>query len=262
MTDYVEVIKTQINRNSMVRGYQGRLAQAAQCQTSYLSRVLRDQAQLSPEQAIRLAEFWGFTEDETEYFLELVNLGRTNFPPLVRRIKARLAKLQAAHTNLSSRINESKIIEDERSGLYYSSWHYMAIHILVGISSFQTVEAIATRLNVPASIVRDSLTYLSDLGLVTTNGRKWLIKPTHLHLPSTSAFTSINHSNWRQRATLDSQIRSSDGLHYTVIQSHSEKDFQKIRTIWLEAIEKARQVMKPSANEELTCICLDYFRVK
>jgi hypothetical protein len=60
---------------------------------------------------------------------------------------------------------------------------------------------------------------------------------------------------------LDSQLHGTDALHYTVVQSHSIDDFETLKSIWLEAIDKARAVMKRSADEEVTAVCLDFFRV-
>ena len=60
----------------MCGGYQRQLSEAAGCHTSYLSQVLADKAQLTPDHAAGLAVFWQWNETASEYFLTMVQLER------------------------------------------------------------------------------------------------------------------------------------------------------------------------------------------
>jgi hypothetical protein len=259
-TEYRKFIRDQIEDREGERGYQGKLAAAARCQKSYFSQILKGDANLNLDQAMGLAEFWGLSEVETQYFLDLVSLARSQYPPLVRAIKERLRKMVEAHERDAKSSGASEIIANTE-WLYYSQWYWSAIHILVGIPKFQSVTTISKALNLEEALVETVLLSLKQQGLVEQSGSSWLTKPGHRHLSAQSPLNAMNHSNWRQRAVLNSQRSRPDPLHYTSIQSHSRSDSEAIKKVFLEAIAKSRSIIRPSPNEEMTAICLDFFRV-
>src|SRR5688500_2310705 len=71
------------------RGYgmRSRLAEAMGCRLSYLSRVMEGAAELSPEQALRGASFFGLTRAENKLFRLLVDLERGGTPDLRAAIR-------------------------------------------------------------------------------------------------------------------------------------------------------------------------------
>ena len=260
-SDYKLFIREQLNANSNKGGYQGKMADAARCRKSYFSRVLSTKAQLSQEQALRLAEFWMLNDVQTEYFLTLVGLGRTDDPDLLRRLRKHLQALKEQTENLSKRFSEASGLGRERDVYYYSSWYPAAIHVLIGIPGFQTVETISGRLRVPPAIIAENLSTLESLGLAKFNGKHWTRTSGHLHLTKESPLIGVHHSHWREKAVEASRNSKADGLHYTLIQSHSLDDFDRIKQEFLKSVDRARDIMRPSPNEELTCISLDFFRV-
>lgn len=259
--DYRAYIKAQIQAHKEIRGYQGKLADVAKCQKPYFSNVLSGKVNLSAEQAMRLTLFWQLLGTEADYFLELVNLERTDFQPLKARIKNHLSGLRAASENLSKRIPQNLKIDAENSVTYYSSWVWSAIHILAGVTGYHTVPAIAERLHLSPKLVQSYLSKLEEMGLVKCNGEKWATVSGYLHLSKDSSLNSLHHLNWRQRAVIDSQLPSSDGVHFTCVQSHSHSDFLKLKDLLLEYIDKHSAIIAPSENEELTSVCIDFFKV-
>ena len=261
--DYKEVILKYIDANATVRGYQRQLAEAAKCQKSYFSHMLHNEkTHLNQEQMLRLAMFWNLSTLETDYFLELLGLAKTTFEPLRRRIKGRLQSLKGATENLSQRYAEAVgLLPANHEATYYSSWVWSAVHMLVGLDEYQTPETISARLQIPVATVRSSLLALQGMGLIRLERQRWKIKPGHMHLPRESPLTATNHMNWRHRAVLDSQSPTSEGLHYTVVHSHSVKDLEKIKDLLLKTIDTTREAIKKSADEEVTCLCIDLFRL-
>lgn len=259
-TDYKDFIREIIKKNTEIRGYQGKLAQAAKCQKSYFSQVMSTHTNFNLDQAIGLCEFWHLGEEETEYFLELVNLARSQHPSMIRRIKNRLDSYREKHEQQTKKKGASEIIVNEE-WRYYSQWHWSAIHILVGIPRFQKIEAIAKCLELPEGLVSETLQSLKQQGLVDLQNGRWVIKPIHRHLASDSPLNMMNHSNWRQRAILDSQSLHSSSLHYTSVQSHSLGDGSKLKQIFLDAIGSSRNIVSKSADEEMSCLCIDFFNL-
>lgn len=258
---YKQLLKAMISENENVRGYQTKMAAAAKCHRSYLSQLLRSKQNLNPDQAMRLATFWNFSQTETAYFVELVNLARTDYLPLQSLIKKRLEQLRRENDNLAVRYKEETTpMTNPEAIVYYSSWHYGALHMLAGLDEKMTVDAMATRLQIPNNVAADALRTLAKLGLVEQRGGTWRAKPSHIHIPRESPLCAINHSNWRQRAVLLSQNPNNTGLHYTSAQSHGAADFERIKELFLKTIDSVRGVVAPAENEETTALCIDFFR--
>lgn len=258
--DYKKIIRKAIEANAEIRGYQGKLAAAAGCQNSYLSKVLgAAKAHLSPEQGLRVAQFWRLGDTETDYFLELIGLARTTYAPLVARTKERLRLIKERHENLSSR-GAAVTLAADSDWLYYSAWYWSALHIIVGIPRYQTAEAAARALQLDRRLVDDVLQRLAAMGMVAQTGGRWAITPTHRHLPRESPLSPMNHANWRQRAVVDSYDPTRASLHYTVVNSHGEGDFERIKQAILGAIDQVRAIVRPAPDEDLSCLCIDLFR--
>lgn len=259
-TSYRAVVRHFIELHAEVRGYQGRLAEAAGVQKSYFSAMLANRTDLSPEAGMKLSLFWGFSKTQTDYFLELLSLDRTEFAPLKKRISERLAAMRNEAENLSERFPSRKV-SAAHEAFYYSTWTVSAVHVLSGVEGFQTIPALASRLGLPAQAVSDILIKLEAAGLVRKVGSRWEMKPGHFHLPKGSPLGAMNHFNWRSQAVLDSTTPGAEGIHYTSLQSHSKADLLKIKKLLFDVLDANRKLLEPSPNEDLSCLCVDFFRI-
>jgi len=260
--DYKRVLQAKISENDSERGYKALLAEAAGMQPSFLSQILHSHVHPTPDHAAGMAAFWKLTADEQEYFMELVNLARASSDRLKAIIEARLERLRKKSENLAIRFKKKSAMEEEQQALYYSSWHFSAIHILLTIPEFQSANAIARRLEVPEAFVQSCLEKMQAMGLVEARPQqKWGVSKLDIHLPKGSPLTSINHANWRQRAVTDSQVRRQGSVHYTAVHSLSLKDFEEIKARLLQMIDQSRAIVAPSKEEDLACITLDWFWV-
>lgn len=259
-SDYRAYLQAVISSQKQTRGFQSELAEAAKCQKSYFSQVLRTKTNLTPEQALRIAAFLKFDDDQTDYFMILVDIGRTSYPALISRLNQQLKLIVQRREHLARRFNESSVVS-EGSQLYYSSWHWIAVHMAASIPRLQNAQAIAEHLGLKSSIVDRTLRGLKEMGLVQQDGERWFITPAHFHLPKESPLIMTHHANWRAQATLDTQNLDKESLHYTVVHSHSRADFHNLKEDLLATIDRHRSVVHRSPEEELSCLCMDFFRL-
>lgn len=89
-TNYKEFIDAKIISYRMVRGYKTKLAKAAGFSPSFLSQVIHGHVELTPEHALRLAQFWEMDEKETDYFMLLVDHSRAGSVILRDRIAQKM----------------------------------------------------------------------------------------------------------------------------------------------------------------------------
>ncbi len=258
---YKSALRGQIRANQAVKGYKSKLAEAAGCQRAYLSHVLKTHVQLTPEHALGIAHFWGLGPLEKDYFLELVNRERAGTLSLRKYCEERLAEMRLQNANLSARLKRPGIGEQKLQTLYYSSWHYSAIHILLTIPGFQTTKAISNHLRLSEELVREALITLKEMGLAEQAGLVWKASSFDIHLAKDSPMNSINHSNWRGRAVLDSQVKSSTGTHFTGVYSMSQEDLERLKAELIKFVELTRKTALASAEEKVVAFNCDLFEV-
>lgn len=255
---YRDVLIEKIRENKAIYGYKARLAEAALCQRPYLSQVLATRAHLTPEQALRLCTYWHLNAQETRYFMALVNRDRSGSAELRDYHDHTLKQLRAESETLSKRYSQDDLPTDEQA-VYYSSWLYSALHMLISVPEYQTPSRLTGRLGVPLKSVSLGLSQLAALGLAKESQGRWTATKKVVHVSNKSLFNVLNHSNWRHRAVLDAAQCSPGSIHYTAIYSLSLKDKARLKNLLLELIDKSRAIVEPSKEEDVVCMAFDFF---
>lgn len=243
------------------RGEKSRIAEVLRCHLAYVSQVLNSAAHLSFEQADILSLHLAHSEDEQEYFLLLVSYSRAGSASLRKRYEEKIRKILQQRTVLENRLKEIKAIPAEDQAIYYSAWHYSAIHLLISIPKFQTKEKIAEHLGLPLSAVAKSLEFLISSGLAEHVGGRYRARQTALHLKNESPWIPRHHASWRLQSIQKLDHPRAADFHYTSVVSMAEEDLPEIRKIMIEAIEKIRGVVKKSPEKAAYCYLMDLFEV-
>jgi len=259
--DYSHYIADSLKARGKIHGSKKKLAEAANCQPSYLSLVLRNKAHLTLEQAKNLCQHWRLAAEETDYFLLLVCYSRAGTLELKNYYREKLKTLKADRENLRKRIRSAETFPDSLASVYYSSWIYMAIHLLITIKEFQLSLAIADRLQISEESVLQTLHELEKMGFARQEGKRWVNAGQEYHLPRESRFVILHHANWRRRAVDNSLLKKSSDIHFTSVSSLSKADIEKVRELILGMIDSSREVIGPSHEEELVCFSVDFFEV-
>lgn len=260
--DYKNILRDKLRDNKGVRGYQKRMSEACDCHTSFISQVANGHLQLTPDHAVRLCEFWGFTELETDYFMAIVELSRAGSSNLKKRTLGRIESLKRKHQTLSSRLKAKKQQDQvSTSSFYYSSWHVIAIHVCCSIKGFQNAESISERLLIPVDMVRRTLHQLVEYGYLSEEKERFVPTEKVLHLSSDSPLIGVHHQNWRNYVASNFKRTLSAGIHYSSLYAMSKKDFDKLREMTIEFIENTRKVVVDSQEEDLYGINVDFFNL-
>lgn len=242
------------------RGLISRLAEAAGCQRSYLSNVLRTHIHLVPDQVFGICRYMGLDPSETDYFLLLLEKDRAATPSYRQHLEGKTRELQKEHEDLAHRLDRKPLQNGADQIRYYSAWYYSAVHILVSISRFQSVVAISRALGLDPELVHEVLQELVAMGLVKRSGSQWSFLSGDIHVPKDSPLVSLHHNNWRQRAVLRSQAKK-EGVHFTMVQAVSKQVAGEIKEKVLKCIEEASAIAGPSESEELIYLGIDQYSI-
>jgi uncharacterized protein (TIGR02147 family) len=263
-TDYRKYLKSWISEQPKNgRGLISAMAKAAACQPVYLSRVLTGKAQLSLEQADAIQPVLKHSSDETDFFLLLVEWDRAGNTSLKKYFQKKIEAAREARANLQSRFTEARVLTREHQDIYYSSYHYAAIHTCISVPELQTLAALEAFLKIPTERLLEVLSFLKDTGLAFEERGRYRIGMNRLHLGKDAGLIRQHHSNWRIEAlkSLDrgKGAQSDKDLHYSAVVSLSEEDAVLLREHWVQALEEFSKRVAPSKEETVRALVIDFF---
>lgn len=261
-TDYkVYLIEKIHSLPSKGRGVKLKMAEFLNCQNTFVSQVLNREPHFSLEQGVRLNQFFDHSEDEGKYFLNLLHFSRASSVDLKQFYKKELNEIILKNSDIKKRTNIKGGLKEKDQEVYYSSWLYSAVHILVTIADFRTPQSIAKKLNLTKNKTLEICNFLSATGLLVKEGNNYTTGLARIHLSKDSLHIQKHHTNWRIRA-INSIEQSLEGdLHFSNVVSMGEKDVVKVRELFIKAIAEARLIIKDSPEEKLQSICVDFFEV-
>jgi len=72
---------------------------------------------------------------------------------------------------------------------------------------------------------------------------------------------SKHHTNWRMQAIQSFEKENESDLHYSSVITIAEDDIPRVREALIKAVEKVREIVRPSQDEAVLCYALDLFKV-
>ena len=243
------------------RGFRSALADAIGCQRTFISQVLKGTADFSLEHSEAISQFLGHTEDEADFFLMLVLHSRAGNRALKARIKRKLQTVREQRRILKNRFKEAETLSLEDQVIYYSSWIYGAIRVILTIPEYRTKEKIAKHLQADALTINKAFEFLLTRGLIEERSGEFFSTQKHMYLGNDSALISRHHINWRMRAIYSIDHERDSDLHYSSVISLSAEDVARIRNALTSTLETIRKTVNDSREECLYSLCADFFEV-
>jgi uncharacterized protein (TIGR02147 family) len=260
--DYRLFLKEELERRAQgKRGEGNRLAIHLKCQPAFVSQVLHEKAHFNLEHGARINGYFGHTPSEGHYFLLLLQKTRAGTQELRDYFQEQISEIQNKRTILKERFKVEDTLSKEDKSIYYSSWIYGAIRLLITIPEFSSREKIANRLRLPEAKVNAALEFLLSRKLVAE--AKGALKTTKkvMHLGNDSSMITKHHNNWRNKAISSLDFEGPLDLHYSLAITISREDALRIKKMLIDEIESVRKVIKESPEEDLFAIGLDFFQV-
>ena len=243
-------------------GQMQKLAAFLSVHPTLISQVFRGPKNLTSEQAMKAAEYFGLTERESDFFFALIERERSGTLPLKRYWQRRLDSLKDENRVVANRIAPTLQLSHEQRIEFYSSWEYSATRLATSISRHQTADALAERLGLSAKRMGDILEFLLATGLCVQKKGHLEMGAARTHIPAGSPLASRHHLNWRLKALeAHSNLRKHE-LAFSAPVSIGRNDKDKAREIMLEAIEKVSNLVSKSEPEDLACLNIDWFDLR
>lgn len=260
--DYKRLILDWMERNpNKGRGQRKQLAVAIDCQTPFITHVLSGDYHFSLEQAEKCARWMGLNENDSEFFVLLVLKQRSSTRGLDQMISRLISKRREAETVLKKRLNIKTSLSLEDQMLYYTNWHYGAIHMACLIPGMQNVEALQRHFGLTTSQVIGALEFLTEHQLIEKTKAFYKVLQPVLHLGKDSPLLTQHHTQWRLRAIDQLQKKTASDLFYSGVMSLSREDYEWLRERLTVLLSEAVERLKSSKDETLACFNFDLFEI-
>lgn len=257
--DYKKFLSSLLNKNKTQRGLAKKIAEAANCQPSYLSQSLHTKVQLTQDQAHGISRFLKMDPEEREYFLTLVDYARSGSADHKDYLKQKITLIQEEQNNLNKKLKRPVPKDVESLSQYYSVWLYSYVHILTSIPEYQTLESISKKILLTQDSTFQILSFLEKINLVHREGPLWKHSGNEFHLDTKSSLVTYHHNNWRSEAVKDAQNKNTNHVHYTGVYSISKKDYPQLKDLVVETVKKFSDCASKSGTEEVVIFCCDLF---
>ncbi len=244
------------------RGQYKRIAEHLSVNATIVTQVFNGDRELTPEQAVLLADYFALSKIETRFLLLLVNFSRAGSHLYKKNLKEEILEVREQAREIKNRVQQDQVLTDEAKSILYSNWYYLAIWSLTAIPEFQNLEAIIERLKINKKKAREAIEFLKKYALIieSENGN-FKNGPTLVHLESTSSQIPRHHQNWRLQAFRHYENQAATDAFYSAPITLSEKDAVLIRENMLKFISTSVDIIKDSPSEKLYCLCFDWFEI-
>lgn len=257
---YKKYIIEKINQSPLKgRGLKLNMAKHIGCQSAFISQVLNGNVHFSLEQSLKLNAFFFHSKDESKFFLLLVQKDRAGSVELANFFNEEMDEILNLRKKITNRINFKMQLNIEDQNIYYSSWHYAAVHMLIAIPTFKNATMISNYLKIELQKIKQIIKFLLKVGCIVKNQNGFNVSKKSMHLPYDSSFIQRHHFNLRNVAIRSIENNNPNDLHYSTFVTISNSDVSNIKEILIKAIDDCRKVIRDSKEESLHSICLDFF---
>lgn len=236
-----------------------RLALALNVSTTMVSQIFNSEKELSMEMACEVCDYLVFNDDESEYFLLLVEYSKAGSHKLKKRLIKQIKERQEKAKKLENRLKKDQVLDEAVKQIYYENWIYPAIRILTDIPEINTAEQIAERLQLPKNFIMKSLNYLIKNNIVIQKGDKLSMGPAHIYLSPNDANLTKHLNNWRVLGFNKMNMKNEENFFYSGQYALSEEVAAMIRKKLPDFIEEILKQVKPSPSETTRCLSIDFF---
>ncbi|MDG0817128.1 TIGR02147 family protein [Bdellovibrio svalbardensis] len=235
-----------------------RLAQALGVSTTMVSQVFKGEKHLSLELASEMCDYLRLEDDETDFFLLLVDYCRAGSFKLQKRFLRQIKARQDKSKKLENRVKTNELSEEARN-VFYSSWLYSGMRLLVDTGKYNDVEALASYLNLPRNHVQKILDFLLANNLLVEDKHRLKLGTARTHVGSSSPLVNRHHQNWRIQAMGKIQQNKDEDFFYTGPMVLSQEVADWIRQELPAFVERLNAKLIPSPSEVVRCLNIDWF---
>lgn len=241
-------------------GISRKLAEHLAVNSVVISQILAGSKHFTPEQALKVADFFFLTEMEKEYLLLLVQKERAGTDDLKKFVLVKIKKLQEESKTMKGRHTSDRELDETQKAQFYSNWYYSGVRLLATIPGKNTPDKIAEHFQLPETQVREILEFLLRVGMVTESNGTFAIGSRFTMITRDSPFVNNHRRNWRLKALENLNSPAADTVHMSAPYSISAADYEWVHKKIMTLIEESSKKIFTGQAEHLACLNIDWFK--
>ena len=254
----------EINRFGEEKLTYQKLAEKLRIQKSYLSKVLKGDADLSRDQAYLCAGELNLSQKEEDYFHLLIDSSRTALPDFRKKLAKRIKSIQLQNTQSIEYLKEKsdQVLDSNQIQKYYLMPETQLVHLALGLKRFQqSPEELKSELNISGEMLTNALKLLEELQLIERKNDSIKLLKSNMHLDNSSAFFHQWHVQFKLKALEKlKSLSQDDKYNFLVTFSSKEADKEKIRIEFFNFLKKVESIVKGSEPQNLYQMNFDLFK--
>ncbi len=259
--EYRDLLQDLINEKSrQVRGVNRKLAEFLGVHTTFLTHVTKKQSHFSQDQALKVAEYFSFTNLETDFFITLISLNRAGNQTTKKYFQEKLDQIVRQGLKLKERLNKNTEMSLQEQSIFYSEWVYSAVRLATALPEGKTVDAVAKILSLPVEKVDRVMAFLLKVGLCKIKDNQLTYNVFSTYVDSNSPFVKRLHDNWRLRSVAMGSQHFED-LQFTSAATLTQEDFLKLRDEIVVLIQKFEKVTDDSNPQIMAHLNIDWLKL-
>ncbi|HWU44289.1 MAG TPA: TIGR02147 family protein [Bdellovibrio sp.] len=240
-------------------GLQKKFAIFLGCQPAFLSQVLRGKPDLSLEQGMLATEYFQLNSHEAEYFMLALQNSRAGSLKLKKYFEDKMTHLRLLNQRIDSRIGNFVKLDDSAKSVFFSSWKYSFIYVLLSLPDKNQLELIKAKTKLSETEISRVIKELTDLKLIQKSRDRWQPTKNRIHLNPEDIQISNHHRNYRAFSSRELEEIKPKSLHFSSAIALSIEDAQKVKEVLLQTIQEVEAIIKPSEEETIRVLCMDFF---
>ena len=264
--DYKKLISEEINNRKKFNSklnFSG-LADAIGVQKTLVSKVLKGSANFNSDQVFLACEYLGFSEEETEFALLLLEYDRCAVGRRKRKLKESIQKRRGEEQIPEKRLQAEKLntANDSMQKFYLDPLAQLVHAFLIVPKYAAQPQLILQALHLEPVKLKYLLKLLEEVQLIksTASGSIRVIK-NHTHLTSDSNIFETYHQLKRVKS-LDQimNLPADKKYNFSALLSTDEETQVELKELFLQFLQKAETKVINSNPEEVCQMNFDLFR--
>lgn len=245
------------------RGELQMIAKALGVHSTLISQIMSGLRSFTEDQAHELCQYFELNDVESEYFLLLVQIEKSNTPKYKNFLKNKLALFRQEAEKISKSFTHENELTDAQKSIYFSSWKYSAIRIFCSLDSEgQSLENIMAKFSLTRTKALQMVDFLCDSRLCEKKNDHYIVGQQRVYVDKGSIYFQKHHLNWRLKSVEKSENPTEDDKLYTVILGVTEKDYQKFKDEVTKLLSSFSKTLEQTENpDQLVCFNCDLFKV-
>lgn len=237
------------------------LATAMRLQKSYLSKVIKGDADLNSDQLYLACEYLGVGAEATDYLLLLLEHARCVVTKRREALDRRIRKIQNEKLQTDSHISAKAATGDTFSD-YYLNPILLVVHMSMFIERYRkNASLLAKDLGIPLARITDAILKLQELGVLKYERETYTVLIDHIHLPANSPL----YPAWRAQLRLLSQQKlqvssTEDAYSFSVAFSADEATRKHIQKKFLDLIREIEPNVRDASSDQVYQMNFDLLR--